>query len=1242
MRYALLACLLLLAPLSAQSIESLHDLRRDAESNISAKKYEEARVALRDAALIARSVEYPELEVTCLLRLGQLLRWSDTGITDEAAADRLSETALIIATRAGLHEKEAAALDRLRGRSDEDWKACAAASLAWGGFATFEYQWQIENDPKLTDNDARRAFLKTCMDIADERARVRLETHALTLPEGAAERIIALSDKAAKAGLARLALAILEDGRDLLPAVALKRLEQLEGTERYRDIAEAIAETTTTSPKEEEREAVEAALLRAYGYAGTARDLPLQIRLAGMLQKLTGKQRWSAIADSLRQRQMWELISDGQRAVRDDFFLYDGLIERLEQHADDPQIALVLLQLRGDAKPGDSSAYEEALKAALADEKARPSAAVIAEVSGRHEGFAVLVASLAEKGNSQQLAWAIETLARQEDLETLFKLLDHEDWAVREVAAAAMFRLDTSEVGGRIIFAAIKRPTSGHTLYLTGCMAKAGLPAALRDLEKEAAGENEARRAIAAGILASLGFATPIATIHTMLDADKPNATIPRALGRMPRNWGEDLMYRASRVDNIHAARAAFVRGDKRRARRVFSNHPYSTVYLSPDPSKGDLSRGNEMELVEAASTAESDNVRDLNTWAADRAGAQGSELDAASAAPENESEERPLHRLARTERETTPLTAGNRKRLVLIDIDGNGMARCAIEFEVGTAEIVDNQLRIPYRWTMKIDAIGSSLAGIMYKQVVLAMAAADVLDSATIEIPGYEAIKAGFSGGSNGWSFVVASLPYEELGEGLGDNTPAPLDEVVQGKLKVHFDFNGNPGNLEFPLRYVAPPAGDKPDLLPQSIVLDPPVPELGTSARIYLRVVNNGKAVGDVAVSSVRFMIKNPQNEDGWRTLDARVFSPRGWRPGEVRTFEVRPKFVDGYYMNTYSYTYTPDIGDTTIRAIVDPDNTVKEMNEDNNQIDIESPLQFDEEKGSELAEAEALEALKQPAADLTAATNLAEIDDAYGRAYSIFERLKNKSPAVTIMIRHLYASFSLKEARFRAEDALKELKEARDSGNLTEVKARSIRRKLIRAQEDYLRAGVPVKVTTLERARNATLAAANTSAAIDDYAQLNYALNRYDSPDSPAGEATRYLKALDGALLAVREAERLRETGEMDIGNVMDATSNFADSVNLKLPGFSNLHRELLKAELEYADKGMRKEADAIDALSDVIAGKEGAQERLNQAVGDVESHVKAGPFTTDAIKNIAKGWVKDIPIIGQIADIIFSWK
>lgn len=1226
--------------LSAQSIEVLHDLRHDAERDVEAKKYEDARVKLRDAALIGRSIEHPKLEATCLVRLAQILRWADTGIQDSDAAFRLAETALTVSKHAGLRDLELAALNTLRVKSEDYWQANIDAALAWDGYGVFELLWSFENrqDPL---NEARIEFLATGMELADRRARLRLLTNSTRPIEGLEEDILELATDAKEAGFSRLTIAILEDCRTQSTEILTNWQSHLETTERYRDNAQALLECMPAKAEadSEEYKSANEQLLRAFRYAGTARDLELQVSLSAKLRSFTGKQRWTEIGEALRNRQLWELIADGRRAVKDEFFPYAELIEKLEAHAEHSEVAEILLLLRGDSatrSDADRKAYADALREALAEDTLRDSAAVLAEIAGRDEAFDVLVEALAEEENPDELAWAIETLARQEDMDTLITLLAHKDWEVREASAAAIFRLDATGFGFKITFAAANMRNNGAGLYLTGTFAEFGTPGAIDTLEKEAAGDNAARSAIASGILASLGYATPIRKLHELVNKEKISSAVPRVLARAPRSWGAELVYNSSSASSYHASRAAFRRDHENRARRMSARGLHANLYLLSD---GVSDSKLDMQLLNESQTSDSSETRDMINWTADRSGAQGTEVNDALAETE---EETALRRLARTERETANEPAGNRRRIVIIDLDGSGYARCVVEYEIGTAEVVDNKLVIPYRMRHTYQAVGGGLAGQIYSKVTIPMAASDVRGAVSVVIPDYEPIEASYGGARDGWGTIVAPLPYKELGEGLGDNTPIPLDEVIQGKLDVRFDFNGNAGQMEFPLRFVAPPEGDKPDLVPLALTIDPPVPEIGQSARVYLRVKNNGKAVGDVAVSSVRFMIRNPQSEDGWRTLDARVFSPRGWRPGEIRTFEVRPKFVEGYYMNTYSYTYTPALGDTVVSAVVDPDNSIEELDEENNSIDIESPLRHDEETGTALAETEALEALQQPAEDLKTATTLEELDDAYGRAYSIFERLSNKTPAVEIMLRHLYTAYSMREARMRADEALKDLKEARENGTLDAIKARSIRRRLERAQESYLASGVPIKIETLEKARNVTLATANLPAAVGDYDQLNYALNRYDTDESAAGNASRYLKALDGALLAVTEAQRAAERGEVDVGNLMDATSNAADALDVKLPGFSNLHRELLKAELEYADKGMRKEADAIEALTAVIAGEEGAEERLNAAVGEVERHVSAGPFTKDALKNIVKGWVKDIPIVGQIADIIFSWK
>jgi len=69
-------------------------------------------------------------------------------------------------------------------------------------------------------------------------------------------------------------------------------------------------------------------------------------------------------------------------------------------------------------------------------------------------------------------------------------------------------------------------------------------------------------------------------------------------------------------------------------------------------------------------------------------------------------------------------------------------------------------------------------------------------------------------------------------------------------------------------------------------------------------------------------------------------------------------------------------------------------------------------------------------------------------------------------------------------------------------------------------------------------------------------------------------------------------------------------------------------------------MRKNAAALENVAAMIAGEEGAEARMAERIRDVESHIQAGPFTREALGEIAKGWAKDIPVLGQIVDVIFS--
>jgi len=267
--------------------------------------------------------------------------------------------------------------------------------------------------------------------------------------------------------------------------------------------------------------------------------------------------------------------------------------------------------------------------------------------------------------------------------------------------------------------------------------------------------------------------------------------------------------------------------------------------------------------------------------------------------------------------------------------------------------------------------------------------------------------------------------------------------------------------------------------------------------------------------------------------------------------------------------------------------------------------------------------------------------ELLNAYRRAAEIIIPTEQRLPELKLMGRHLMARYDMKRASIRAKEATERLRKWQAEGGLNRERLIEIRTTIEQCELDLLDSGVPVAADALEKARNATLLANNAAGAMEDLTRLRNIAGLTDETEGPGSGGA--LKALDGAALLLIETKRLMEEGKADAGNLLDAAANFAEVNGVTTPGLSNLHRELLKAEVEYATESFEKSADALNVIAEMLekGDSEDRRHRLDASIFEVESHLTAGPFNESSLKDIAKGWVKDIPIVGKVADVIFSW-
>lgn len=858
------------------------------------------------------------------------------------------------------------------------------------------------------------------------------------------------------------------------------------------------------------------------------------------------------------------------------------------------------------------------------------------EALRRSEAFPVAVDALASAKYPGYVALLVESLARREDFDALLSLLGERKGDADVAAAAALFRITGPEQLPRIRKALEAKPSPVAALWLRGILAREGDAASIDFLAEAARGDDPAFSLDANAVLGRLGFATPFRTFATLPDGKAQGWFLHRVLARAPDSWGVELRWKgaATPTDRCFAARGANLRGDAGRVEALEEeNEAFALLYELPrtPAERGICGTG---WILRARSYLEKGG--DELLWASEGTGLAfdgGEELlrgrkedpFAAYAAEDLE-----FHRFERL--------AGAQTRVLTTD-NGSAWATVYATALPETGEIADGSLRLPFRFRVRTrEGDDGSLAG-KIGHIALSISLAGLVPDAEIRIPGFEPIAARVEAGAEDRLVVTAALPAAREGCGLGGRAPIPPETLAEGTVTLRLVLEKARASMTFPISFLLPPKRERPDLVAEELLLDPAVPRPGEETRITLRVRNLGKGVEEDRTISVRFSVLNPQAPEGRRTIDVRLDAARGWRPGERRTFEARPKVVRDWYMNRYAMSWTLAMGDTRLSAAVDADGAVAEEREDNNAVELEVPLRLPDEEGKRLASEELLRELETLLRSVGEAQTSVDAYSRIGALRTLLGRAKVEGPEIDVARLHVEAAVRIRVERLRVRDALREARALLAEPGADRAAVGRLVAAIVAAEGDLLAAGVPVKADTITYIRNRTQLAANLSGASGEALEFAGILSGEGSESAESlktfGDT---MNRIDGAMQLLRYARDRVKSGEADAGDAIEGMVSIAGGG----PGMSKLHQAMLQAELEYVDKGLRKEANALQALSDLIGGDASAQQRLDAACRDVEAHVTAGPFHPDAVKNIALGDLKDKPILGKLLDAILSWK
>ena len=858
------------------------------------------------------------------------------------------------------------------------------------------------------------------------------------------------------------------------------------------------------------------------------------------------------------------------------------------------------------------------------------------EVLGRTEAFAVAAETVAGSRVPGYVSLAIESLATHDDLPKLLTLLKETRGDADVAAAAAIFRLSTPADIPSIRKALGDKLSPGAAAWLQGVLAREGDAAALAALLKLRSEKAPVAALNSLAVLAQLGYGTPFKAFATLPEDYCEGWFIHLVLARAPETWGAELRWKNTKtaIDRMYAARGAFHRRDHSRVEALSEEREaLSVAYELPrtPAERGICGMG---WILRARSYMDGEGTELL--WATEGSGmafGDGEEkLKARKGNPlaEFAADDLEFHRFGRL--------AGAQTRILTVD-EGEAWATCLATAVPECGEIVNDSLRLPFRLRWKTEeGDNGSLAG-RIGHVSLAITLSSLVRRAEIRIPGFEPIEAAVGAGTDDRLLITAPLPHVKTGEGLGSDTLIPMETLEKGTVTLRLEVDKAKAAMTFPLAFVMPPKKDKPDLVAAELILEPAVPKPGEETRVILRARNIGKAVDKEPVISVRYAVRNPQAAEGRRTVSVILDGAGGWRPGEWREFEARPKVVRDWYMNRYALSWTLEMGDTRLSATIDADNAVEEDKEDNNVCEREVPLYVPDDEGKRLAVDEMLAELDKLMKKVEEAKTPGDARITIGLMKTVLGRSRVSGPEIDIARLHLEAAVQIQVERLRVRAALRQARELAGDPAANQEALKTVVAELVAAEADLLDSGVPVTGDSITYVRNRTQLAANLLGAAGEGGTLaGIARGTETEGAERLKEVGETINRLDGALQLIRYARDRVEHRQADAGDAIEGMVSIAGGS----PGMSKLHQAMLQAELEYVDKGFRKEADALEALSQLIGGDKSAQERLDAACKDVEAHVTAGPFNKDSIRNIALGGVKDLPVLGKVVDAIVSWK
>lgn len=955
---------------------------------------------------------------------------------------------------------------------------------------------------------------------------------------------------------------------------------------------------------------------------------------------------------------------------------YAGLDARLDRAAKEVERLLDRQRaLESQPTPAQRAAFRAKVASTKNSKPALAALARMAELSGRHEVIDLLLENLASDTPLVECALALETLARAEDLAALTTLAASPNPLSAGCAAAIIFRLAHGGVSVDVrALLDLPKLDALARIWLLAAQAARGEESAIATLRAFGATAAETGNT-ALLLLAALGDATSMVELRKRLPPASNAKFYEHNLARVPIKHIHAFM-NALGTETLEGARAHWVhrqwrdytrtRGKIMGARLLYLQRRDRTELLNDTPAiiedlqaaRNEASaefRDEEAALLDwAVKRAMRDNAERAadfeyvpdsfigknNVWTAGEA-----ELDRApgGAAPAvdgcwlNHTQDKATFKLSLHKRLQDCALADNRITLVVGDL----RRRCRYDTKPASlralAAALDNlyaaaELRIEghkplplaiafkgYAWRdeERFNKDGTSVPGKITSEV----------NPERWQNKEYDCTVR-----------FTAELPRGDGGELF------PIELLAKALLVVKVKFFDDTDELKFTLSSLSESLAEKPDLVVEHFSTEPANPKPGQVLVARLTAINTGRSVDKAGLCTVRFYVKNPQYDKGFRVVAEQQFDPVGWRAGERKTFTLLPVLCETHFLNAYSHTFVPEAGDVELKVMVDSFDMVEESDNDNNIMGRTLGWKLEGERAATLAEQDLLDAVRPLLERLRAASTSEDCLAISAEIEALFERAQVKTQntrAALDLCRRVGCALC---HDFAVAAVKQELAEAMRNGALNETVLRRLGSRLAIAQRAYVTSGTPLVLTDLDRARRTTLALSRSAKLTNEAFELGNLLGM--TPEGaalPAGAETFAggLDKIDNALSLARWIDDLRRRNQGD-ATVKPNTKDAVDAVT-SLTGLDvllHVPKTLFKNLIDYGDRAFNHCSKVMELIAMRISGKSSDAE-IAAAIEAMKAGMAPAQLGRDIIKDLGVDSLKKVKVIGPIVDFFVTW-